>query len=329
MPARTLVITYGLFDDRLVIYASSSLGLTRTTVAANRLQVERLVSAFEQAIAHSDHLSFQNTGGSLAITPIEKLTATADTLVFVRDPAFSGVPFGALMSGNNHCLIQDHAVVVTPSLSSYLRALHTRTTTSGALLSVGNSLAFERSDSLASLPAAESEAKEIAAMYPSRAMLLGPDATKERVVGALPYCDAAHFAVHANAGLGEAMPPHLILTRTADDEGKLTGAEIAALPLHDVRTVVLAGCRTAISSPETSGTYTIVDAFLVAGAGSVVGTLWEVEDAPTREMSIMFHRELRKGSSPAEALRTTQMEMIRRAVAPRVWAALQLYGSGK
>jgi hypothetical protein len=43
LPARTLVITYGLFDDRLVIYASSSLGTTRTAVAANHLVVDRLV----------------------------------------------------------------------------------------------------------------------------------------------------------------------------------------------------------------------------------------------------------------------------------------------
>jgi CHAT domain-containing protein len=159
-------------------------------------------------------------------------------------------------------------------------------------------------------------------MYPSKAMLIGADATKERVIGALRYCDAAHFAVHANAGLGEAMPPHLILARTADDEGKLTAAEIAALPLNGVRTVVLAGCRTAISSPGPSGTHTLVDAFLDAGAGSVLGTLWEIEDAPTREMSIMFHRELRKGSTPAEALRTMQVEMIRSAASllSRTWA---------
>jgi len=322
-----------LFDDRLVIYASSSLGVTRTAVAANRPEIERLVSAFNQAVAHGDLSAFQNTGRALTrilVTPIAKLSEIGDTLVFVRDPAFGRLPFGALMSENKHYLIEDHAVVVTPSISSYLRALHTRTTTSGALLSVGNSLAFERSASLTPLPAAESEAKEIASMYPSKALLFGADATKERVIGALPYCDAAHFAVHANAGLGEAMPPHLILARTADDEGKLTASEIAALPLSGVRTVVLAGCRTAISSPgPTAGTHTLVDAFLDAGAGSVVGTLWEIEDVPTREMSVMFHRELRKGSTPAEALRMTQVEMIRHAISPRVWAALQLYGSGK
>jgi CHAT domain-containing protein len=45
-------------------------------------------------------------------------------------------------------------------------------------------------------------------------------------------------------------------------------------------------------------------------------------------MSITFHRSLRHGATPADALRATQIEMIRRAASPRVWAALQLYGSG-
>lgn len=180
---------------------------------------------------------------------------------------------------------------------------------------------------LASLPAAESEAKEIAAMYPSHALLVEGDATKDRVLGAFPLCDAAHFAVHANAGLGDLMPPHLILTKTANDDGILTAPEIAALHLNRLRTIMLAGCRTALSSQP--GDDSLVSAFLTAGAGSVVGTLWEVEDAPTHEMSVLFHRELRKGSTPAEALRTTQREMIRRGAPPSVWASLQLYGSGK
>jgi len=238
------------------------------------------------------------------------------------------LPFGALLSRDKQYLIQDHPVVVTPNAPAYFRAWHTRTATPRALLSVGNPLSGERRDGEpVSLPAAESEAEEIASIYPSRALLVEGDATKDRVLGALPLCDAAHFAVHANVGLGEMVPPHLILTKTANDDGTLTAPEIAALHLNRLRIVMLAGCRTALSSRP--GDDSLVNAFLAAGAGSVVGTLWEVEDASTREMSTLFHRELRKGATPAAALRTTQLEMIRRNAAPSVWASLQLYGSGK
>lgn len=327
----TLLITYGVFDDRLSIYTRSSLGLIRTGTTVSRSRIENLVSQFDQAIANNDQRAFQRISRTLEHTLVEPIAtqiAAADTLVFVRDPVFRNLPFAALSSGNNHYLIHDHNVVVTPSFSAFLRASHTKTTISRALLSVGNPLSDERpGGALASLPAAESEAEEIAAMYPSHSLLVEGDATKDRVVGALPYCDAAHFAVHANVGLGDLMPPHLILTKTANDEGILTAPQIAALHLNGLRTVMLAGCRTALSSQP--GGDSLVDAFLTAGAGSVVGTLWEVEDASTRTMSTMFHRELRKGLTPKEALRATQLEMIKRGEAPSVWASLQLYGSGQ
>jgi len=293
-------------------------------------QLELLVTASDQAIARDDRLAFHDTGRSLEqilVEPIAKQAANADTLIFVSDPTFGNLPFGALL-GPKHSLVEDHAVIVAPSISAYLHASHSTAVTSRALLSVGDSSPGERSEPLAALAAAKSEAEEIAAMYPSHALLVEGDATKARVVGALPYCDAAHFAVHANAGLGDTMPPHLILSRTSDNEGILTAPEIAALNLDGVRTVVLAGCSTAISSAR-SRTDSLVNAFLAAGVGSVIGTLWNVEDAPTRTMSIAFHRELHKGSTPAQALRTTQLEMIRRDAAPKVWASLQLYGSGK
>ncbi len=317
-PPSTVIVSYGLFHDRVVIYASN----LRATVAVSSAEVKRLTAAFEESIEQNDIRRFKNIGRQLSRILVDPITAIAqpgDTLVFVRDPSLGRLPFGALMRADGRYLIEEHPVVITPSTTAWLQSLHRKRRASRALLSIGNPLLSEQTVSLAN---AEAEAKEIAAMYPSRALLIGAAATKQRVISNLAYCDAAHFAVHANAGLGEAMPPHLILSETTDDDGRLTAAEIAALELDHIRTVILAGCQTA------AGTRSLVEAFLAAGAGSVVGTLWEVDDAATREMSITFHRSLRDGATPAAALRAAQVDMIRRAATPRVWASLQLYGSG-
>lgn len=318
LPASIAIVSYGLFDDRVVIYANN----ISATVSVTSADVRRLVTAFEESIEQNDISRFEDIGRQLSrilVDPIAAIAQPGDTLVFVRDPALGRLPFGALMRAGGRHLIEEHPVVITPSTTAWLQSLHQKRRTSRALLSIGNPLPDDQTKSLAG---AEAEAKEIAAMYPSRALLIGASATKQRVISNLGYCDAAHFAVHANAGLGETMPPHLILSETNDDDGKLTAAEIAALELDHIRTVVLAGCRTA------AGTRSLVEAFLTAGAGSVLGTLWEVDDAATREMSITFHRLLRDGATPAAALRATQIDMIRRAASPRDWASLQLYGSG-
>lgn len=316
-PSSVVVVSYGLFDDRVVIYANN----IRATVSVTSAEVKRLATVFEESIEQNDISRFQDAARQLSrilVDPIATITRPGDTLVFVRDPALGRLPFGALMLANGRHLIQEHPVVITPNTTAWLQSLHRKRTTSRALLSIGN----PRSDETGPLAGAETEAKEVAAMYPSRALLIGVAATKQRVISNLAYCDAAHFAVHANTGLGETNPPHLVLSETKDDDGRLTAAEIAALELDHIRTVVLAGCRTA------AGPRSLVDAFLAAGAGSVVGTLWEVDDAATREMSISFHRSLRAGATPAAALRAAQIEMIRRAASPRDWASLQLYGSG-
>jgi hypothetical protein len=267
LPSSTVIVSYGLFYDRVVIYANN----IRATVSVTSADVKRLVTAFEESIAQNDISRFEDVGRQLSrilVDPIAAIAQPGDTLVFVRDPALGRLPFGALTRADGRYLIEEHPLVITPSKTAWLQSLHRKRMVSRALLSIGNPVPDDRTMSLAG---AEAEAKEIAAMYPSRALLIGASATKQRVISNLAYCDAAHFAVHANAGLGEAMPPHLILSETKDDDGRLTAAEIAALELDHIRTVVLAGCRTA------AGTRSLVEAFLAAGAGSVVGTLWEVD----------------------------------------------------
>ena len=318
LPSSTIVVSYGLFHDRVVVYANN----LRATVSVTSAETRRLVTAFEESIEQNDIRRFKDAGRQLSrilADPIAAIAQPGDMLVFVRDPALGRLPFGALILADGRYLIEKHPVVITLSTTACLQSPNRKRMASRALLSIGNPLSDGQTGSLAG---AEAEAKEIAAMYPSRALLIGASATKQRVISNLAYCDAAHFAVHANAGLGEAMPPHLILSDTKDDDGRLTAAEIAALDLDHIRTVVLAGCRTA------AGTRSLVEAFLAAGAGSVVGTLWEVDDASTREMSITLHRSLRDGATPAAALRATQIDMIQRSAPPRVWASLQLYGSG-
>jgi CHAT domain-containing protein len=162
-------------------------------------------------------------------------------------------------------------------------------------------------------------------------VLVRGDATKQRVVSALAYCDVAHFGGHAVVALNDVAPPHLLLSESGEDDGRLSASEVAELHLDGIRTVVLAGCRTAVTTPRRAETRSLVDAFLTAGAGNVIGTLWEVDDGFTREMSIEIHRALRSGETPAAALRAAQLLMIgskTKASSPSEWAALQLYGSG-
>ena len=325
IPAGTVLFSYDVLDDEVLIHAIDHDGIHRTSVPVSAEHRKRLIAALGKGSRIAGRALHR-----ILIAPVADVVARAKTIVIVRDPALEQIPFAALLQDNGRYLALDHASVITPSIAWYLKALHRRVSMSRALLAVGNPALDERFNSLPGLTAAENEAETIAAMYPSRAMLLGANATKERVIGALAYCDAAHFAVHAVAAGGGVPSSFLRLTSSRGDDGKLFASDIAALKLSGVRTVVLAACRTAVASPDLRYSQSLTDAFLKAGAGSVVGSLWEIEDAPTRDLSIAFHRALRDGLTPAEALRAAQIEMIAKSSnnSTLAWASLQVYGSG-
>lgn len=334
IPSDTVLISYGVFARQLVIYAAHSNGVERATIASSPSDVERLTVSFSHALQNRDDRVSRIAGKALyriLMAPVANIVAKAHSIVVVPDPSMRQIPFAALVHSNGRYLIQDHAVVVVPSIASYLKSPRKRRAISRAILAVGNPLLNEGLRALGSLRGAEAEAQEIAAMYPSRALLVRNDATKHRVVTALASCDVAHFAVHAAVALNDVNPPHLLLSESGEDDGRLSAPEVAELRLGGVRTVVLAGCRTAVATPRRPETRSLVEAFLTAGAGSVIGALWEVDDGVTREMSIQIHRALRSGETPAAALRTAQLRMIdskAKARSPSDWAALQLYGSG-
>ncbi|MFC8230559.1 CHAT domain-containing protein [Streptomyces sp. NPDC057287] len=75
--------------------------------------------------------------------------------------------------------------------------------------------------------------------------------------------------------------------------------------------VVLAACRSHVSGHGHNEAFTLATAFLVAGARSVLGSLWPVPDEATSLLMLLAHHYLRReGESSAGALRRAQLWML-------------------
>ncbi|WP_031069626.1 CHAT domain-containing protein [Streptomyces sp. NRRL S-118] len=98
----------------------------------------------------------------------------------------------------------------------------------------------------------------------------------------------------------------------------LSGGRLAAEELtegtdryRDLDLVVLAACRTNVSGRGYDEAYSLATAFLVAGARSVVGSLWPVPDEATSLLMYMTHHYMsRDGLPPGQALRSAQLWML-------------------
>jgi len=99
-----------------------------------------------------------------------------------------------------------------------------------------------------------------------------------------------------------------------DEDGILTAEEVAALDLRDVEWAVLSGCDTGVGEVRAGeGVFGLRRAFQVAGARTVIMSLWPVGDEDTRRwMTSVYERRFARGAGTMEAVRESSLERLRR-----------------
>ena len=88
------------------------------------------------------------------------------------------------------------------------------------------------------------------------------------------------------------------------------------------------GCSVALVRRYSS---TIARTFLVAGAKSVLASLWENDDRFTATVMTHFYRHIADGESAAEALGAAQSELLTefgKDTQPYYWAGFMVIGDG-
>jgi len=106
-------------------------------------------------------------------------------------------------------------------------------------------------------------------------------------------------------------------------DGIVTAREIAGFDWWGTQLVVLSACETGIGAVAGDGVYDMRRALALAGAESQVVSLWNVNDASTRELMRDYYGELSRGSGRADALRRAKLHLLHqpRYAHPYYWAA--------
>ena len=140
----------------------------------------------------------------------------------------------------------------------------------------------------------------------------GVDGTRSREVGVLqdppPVVGENPLLL---SGLALAGANQRALAGPEDEDGVLTAEEVAALDLSGVEWVVLSACDTGIGEYKAGeGMFGLRRAFQVAGARTVIMSLWSVEDEATRGWMRSLYQERLRGASTAEAIRNASLKMM-------------------
>ena len=117
--------------------------------------------------------------------------------------------------------------------------------------------------------------------------------------------------------------------RLDEDDGILTAEEIAGLNLQGTEWVVLSACDTGLGEIRAGeGVFGLRRAFQIAGARTVIMSLWSVDDQATRLwMRALYDGRLKKKLSTADSVHEASLTVLRERRArgqsthPFYWAA--------
>jgi CHAT domain-containing protein/Flp pilus assembly protein TadD len=148
--------------------------------------------------------------------------------------------------------------------------------------------------------------------------------------GVSPLLRSGFVLAGANR-LGEQLPQSPQMDRVED--GWVTAEEAALLDLSGTELVILSACGTGLGTVAAGeGVYGLRRALRLAGAGTVVSTLFDVPDQESVGLMCNFYISLKSGQGKLEALRGAQLRLIKErrerggAAHPFFWAGFVLSG---
>ena len=304
IPKDTQIVEYALLKDRLLIWVVTDKLFTLRSVPAKRTDVEAKVqTVLEKLRVGQDVDGLLTDLGRSLIDPISNVLDPSRTITIIPDRALHGLPFGALkQSGKSQYLIQDFPIVISPTLAHFL-------TNSDAQPSRDAIVGF------GSQNGGSTEFRELAALadiYSRSATFTGHQVDKRSFLEGLRTAAVFHYAGHSATDAVDPLRSSILLDGNRSGPNSVTAVDISQQRLMNSAVVILSSCDSSVgNSRDGIGVRGLTSAFLIGGAGSVVGSLWPVEASSTADLMIRFHRAFAGSKMPvAKALRQAQLSFL-------------------
>jgi len=265
------------------------------------------------------------------IAPIETsgLLAGKTRLIIVPHAELHYLPFAALLGGEGrgHYLVERYQVMVTPSASVWL-ALGARTPdhdTTGVL-------AFAPQPGALSASLGEVAAISRLGGADTR-VVRGTAATEAAFRREAPTRRVIHLATTGVLNKQNPLFSYVEFAPDRGDDGRLEVHEVFGLDLA-ADLVVLSACQTGLGSgalsdvPAGDDWIGLARAFLSAGAGGVIATLWPVQDRASAALMQQFYKGYAIGGDPGRSLAAAQRALLSEpaTASPYYWAGFELVG---
>jgi CHAT domain-containing protein/tetratricopeptide (TPR) repeat protein len=330
---REAILGYVVGGSGLTAFVMTASHLRATHIELRRSDMRAKVELLRELILDTSSDAWRLPARSLAaslIVPLEQQgwLQGIDTIYLVPDAELNYLPFAALLrarTGEERLLVEDYVMQLLPAAAMILdlKPLH-----------AGASRLLALAPATARLKHADAEARAIAGMRGSRSRLwTGSSATERRFKQHAGEFDVVHMATHGDFNNLNPAFSALDLEAGDGDDGKLQVQEILQLRLQ-ASLVTLSACNTALGSgyfsdvPVGNEFVGLTRAFLEAGSGGVLSSLWAVDDRFTSTFMVDFYSAM-PAAGYAAGLAQTQRRAAQangRYGHPYYWAPYVLTG---
>lgn len=260
---------------------------------------------------------------NLLIYPLSQKLSGAKKLIIIPSKALQYLPFSSLYIAPKRFLIEDFTLSMLPNASSLFYLSKDISPGMNSIFLMGNP---KREEPGMALAFAEEEVKTVSKFFSKPTLLVGEAATESAFKeGQVLDNDIVHFAAHAMYDDKFPLKSAMLLAKDGKNDGNLETLEIFSITLNP-GLVVLSACETGIGKLEGGDEVQSLNrAFIYAGAGSVVSSLWSVADQSTYQLMTYFYEGL-VNKTPAESLREAQLRLMKSHPLPFHWAPFYLIG---
>ena len=318
-----------VLKDRVELILSVKGNHYRIPVAVARIELHERVREFYRLLAVWPLRDYEESANQLydwLIRPLHPWFRQHNikALIFVPDGILRTIPISALRDGEKF-LIEKYSVSVSPSIT-----LTDPKPFPKAKINVLAAGIWESTAGFSELEFARKELQALKGLYPGVYLLDdGFSVTDlENALGREPF-SVLHIASHAK--FEDNISSSYLLTK----DGKLSFDELEML-VHfsrfrrqPIELLTLSACQTAAGDDRSA--LGLAGIGIKAGARSVLGSLWLVNDETTSDLILTFYEEYRNpAATKAEALRTAQLKFIASRTLrshPYFWAPFTLVGN--
>ncbi|MGC2237421.1 MAG: CHAT domain-containing protein [Pyrinomonadaceae bacterium] len=322
MPVEAQLIQYAVLQDKVLIWLITKENFQTFSFAISIEDLTEKTASFIDAVKNTDQSKQADLARKLyriLFSQVEEQIDSGKDIFLIPDKILFHLPFVALMSDKTgNFLVADYKLSFSLSANAFLisseNARERNQSDEENLLSIGNPT-FDRTEfpNFKNLPAAEREAREIAALYPPNpTLLLNKNATKSNLLGKLSEADVVNFAAHYTTNEFSPLFSSFLVAGIGK-ESRLANYELLAeKKLDKPKLIVLSACQTGIEGYyKGEGMIGAGRTFLALGVPLIVASQWKVDSDATAGLMKNFHFYRRVKKLPtASALRQAQLEML-------------------